>query len=175
MNEQEIIEGNKLIAAGESGAIFSEDRKYRYVLWRIWDDSKPKVMIIGLNPSTANESKNDNTITKVIKVANGNGYGGVYMCNLFGVISADPSILKTHPDPDGDNYTYLDDVFKECRRVVFAWGNFKEATDKAFRVMARFNTRPLCFKQNKNGSPKHPLYCPDSTIFTEFHETLYNP
>ena len=34
-----------------NGAEFSEGRKYRYALWRIWDSSKPLVMFIGLNPS----------------------------------------------------------------------------------------------------------------------------
>ena len=47
-------------------AILSEDRKYRYVLSRIWDESKPLVVIIGLNPSTADEKDDDNTIKKCI-------------------------------------------------------------------------------------------------------------
>ncbi len=45
-----------------SGAIISDDKKYRYQLWRIWDDSKPKILWIMLNPSTADESIDDPTI-----------------------------------------------------------------------------------------------------------------
>ena len=37
-------------------AKLSECRKYRYALWRTWDDSKPYVMFVGLNPSTADEN-----------------------------------------------------------------------------------------------------------------------
>jgi len=37
----------------ECGAVFSPCEKYRYVLWRTWDDTLPKVVFIGLNPSTA--------------------------------------------------------------------------------------------------------------------------
>ena len=46
----------------KSDALFSKDRVYRYALWRIWDLKKPKVLFIGLNPSTADEIKNDPTI-----------------------------------------------------------------------------------------------------------------
>ena len=62
-------------------AILSEDRKYRYVLSRIWDESKPLVVIIGLNPSTADEKDDDNTIKKCINFSKNWGYGGLYMLN----------------------------------------------------------------------------------------------
>lgn len=42
-------------------AIFSEDKIYRYVLIRIWDDYLPKIIFIGLNPSVADENSSDKT------------------------------------------------------------------------------------------------------------------
>ena len=57
-------------------AIFSEERNYRYVLWRIWDKTKPKAMIIGLNPSTANENADDPTIRRLKSIMRYNGFGG---------------------------------------------------------------------------------------------------
>lgn len=36
-------------------ALLSDDRRYRYVLSRTWDEAKPTVLFIGLNPSTADE------------------------------------------------------------------------------------------------------------------------
>lgn len=50
-------------------ACFTAGRKHRFWLSRVWDKTKPEVAFIGLNPSTANEDENDNTITKVIKIA----------------------------------------------------------------------------------------------------------
>jgi hypothetical protein len=108
-----------------SDAIFSEDRKYRYALWRIWDESKPKVMFIGLNPSTANETDNDNTIKKVCKIARHNGFGGAYMMNCFAYISTDPDQLKHNPMSDEWNNNMLTAMAAKCSEVVFAWGNFK--------------------------------------------------
>lgn len=157
------------------GAIFSEDRKYRYALWRIWDTALPKLQFIGLNPSKAGEYNNDNTITKLIKITRNNGFGGFYMTNLFGIISPKPEILLTDVDPIGDNDRYLTEFSPNCTRVVFAWGNFKEAyaCDKrtalsykpcrADQVISMFEDHnKWCLAKNKSGSPKHPLYCLDN-------------
>lgn len=140
----------------ESGAIFSDCRKYRYALWRIWDENKPSLVFVGLNPSTANEITDDPTIKRVRQISKNLGYGSVFMMNLFGVISADPKVLKTCSDPLGDNDKWLKEF---CTGdIVFAWGNFKEAEERAKTVAKMFpNAKALHI--NKNGSPKHPLYC----------------
>ena len=77
----------------KSGAVFSDCRKFRYALWRMWDGDKPLVMIIGLNPSTADEKVNDPTITRCISFARSWEYGGVYVTNLFGFRATAPTEL----------------------------------------------------------------------------------
>jgi hypothetical protein len=148
----------------DNGAHFSECKKHRYALWRIWDSSKPNVMVIGLNPSTANESDNDPTIKKVIKVARNNGFGGVYMMNLFSFVTAYPEQLIK--DDNSLNDTWLSNISKLCSKVVYAWGNFKiQPRDQ--EVMMMF-PEAFAFHINKNGSPKHPLYCLDITEFIRY-------
>lgn len=154
-----------------SGAEFSEDRNYRYALWRIWDKSKPLVMFIGLNPSTANETDNDPTIKSVCRIAKNNGYGGVYMMNCFPIVSTDPSAVKDFEERDEpedlENMRWLLDVSKKCSDVVFAWGNFKEVVNRAASLTGYFkNAKVLAV--NKNGSPKHPLYCKSDSKFIPY-------
>jgi hypothetical protein len=139
------------------GALFSEDRQYRYRLWRIWDEEKPLVMFIGLNPSTAAEINDDPTIRRVAKFARDWGYGGFYMMNLFAIVSADPSVLKKHPDPIGDNHVHINEVASQCHMICFVWGNFSEAKDQAKGFIRQF-PRAYCIKKNANGTPAHPLY-----------------
>jgi hypothetical protein len=160
----------KDLFGNNSDAIFSDCRRYRYALWRVWDESKPKVMFIGLNPSTANETSNDNTITKVVKIAKNNGYGGVYMTNLFAWVTAYPEELKKCNNPLGENNYWLITISGMCKDVVFAWGNFKEAQERSKEVIENFSMfiQPKCITQNKNGSPKHPLYCKDESILKLF-------
>lgn len=149
------------------GAEFSECKKYRYALWRIWDVHKPLVMFVGLNPSTANDKKNDNTITKVVKIAKNNGFGGIYMMNLFPYITAYPSELKCNEESNWLNDDWLDRIYSKCKDIVFCWGNFKEATDRADEMKFTFGSAK-CLVHNKNGSPKHPLYCKDDTVLIPF-------
>ena len=91
-----------------SDAFFSKDRIYRYALWRIWDYDLPKVLFIGLNPSTADEFKNDPTIRRCMRYSYDWGYGGYIMGNIFGYRSTDPRNLKKVKDPIGlDNDFWL--------------------------------------------------------------------
>lgn len=160
---------NNLFKDYYSGAKFSHCGKYRYVLWRIWDESKPKVMFIGLNPSTANENTNDPTINRVIGMGKKWGYGGVYMLNLFTVISANPEILLTAEDPARDADWFLKVFASCCEDIIFAWGAFPEAADRAKEVIAMFpNAKALII--NKDGSPRHPLYVPSNTV-----PVIFNP
>lgn len=161
-----------------AGAVFSEDKKYRYVLWRKWKSHLPTVAYIGLNPSTANEKENDNTIKKLIKITDNNGYGGFYMLNLFGIISSEPEILLNHPDPLGDNDDHLKRILQEVYTVVACWGCFKEAystgrAQKMLEMLKLWKTLSIgnglyCLAKTKHGNPKHPLYCRDTQEFLKF-------
>lgn len=144
------------------GACFSRDRLYRYLLWRIWDKQLPKIAFIGLNPSTADEGEDDRTIGRVIEFATTWGYGGVYMANLFGLVSKKPEMVQKHRDPVGLNQLYLEWLESKGVDIVFAWGNFKVATERAQVVIELFpNAKALVL--NQNGTPRHPLYVPGNT------------
>ena len=82
-------------------AKLSECRKYRFALWRTWDDSKPYVMFVGLNPSTADETTDDPTLTRCINYAKSWGFGGVCMANIFAYRATEPNDMKAATDPIG--------------------------------------------------------------------------
>lgn len=149
------------------GAKFSECGKYRYQLWRIWDESKPLVQLIGLNPSTANADKDDATIRRITSLCASGGFGGFYMTNIFGLISADPKALTNHPDPMGDNWEYIIAKRSGVIAVCFCWGSFKEATGHSAKIISHF-PEAMCFGINKDGAPKHPLYLKAKTHFVNF-------
>lgn len=143
----------------DSGASFSDDRKHRFALWRIWNESLPFVMFIGLNPSTANESDNDPTIRSVCRIAKNNGYGGVYMMNCFSFVSTDPKgIINNHYSLRWNDYM-LSTIAYKCQDVVFAWGNFDIVRETGRdKELCEMFPNALALQINKNGSPKHPLY-----------------
>jgi len=157
-----------LYAPSDTGAIFSNCRRFRYLLWRIWDKQKPMVMFIGLNPSTANEQYDHPTIKSVCRIAMHNGYGGVYMANCFPFISTDPAQLKIH-GASAINDLHLINYGPKCKDVVFAWGSFPIVKElgRDIQLMHWFpNAKALHI--NKNGTPKHPLYCKSTTQLVPF-------
>lgn len=145
-----------LFQQSPSGATFSECGKYRYKLWRIWNDLYPKAMCIGLNPSTANADKNDPTITNLRSILSKLGFGGFYMVNLFGYISSHPEDLLKVDDPVGYHDQYLKAIQTQCAVTIFCWGNFKQAEDRVREIVKLF-PNAKCFGYNTNGTPYHPL------------------
>lgn len=140
------------------GAEFSECGKYRYVLWRIWNEQLPKSMCIGLNPSTANSVDDDPTISNLTRILKSCGYGGLYITNLFALISSNPEDLRQCPDPVKDNDAWLNRVYNICgEEIIFCWGAFPMAEYRAKQVVRQY-PMAMCFGKNKGGSPKHPLY-----------------
>jgi hypothetical protein len=153
----------------KTDAILSDDRKYRYVLSRIWDETKPFVMIVGLNPSTADETENDPTIIRCIEFSKSWGYGGVFMLNLFAFRATKPIDMKNSIDPIGmENDSYIKKYEQLCDKVVCAWGN-----DGAYKERSRFvlsNLKePYYIKLNKSGEPAHPLYLKGDSIPIKFN------
>lgn len=156
-----------LFGTDTRGALFLNKRKYRLMLFRIWNDALPKVMFIGLNPSTANENTDDNTIKKLRKIAAHNGFGGFYMLNLFTLVSKKPEVLLNHPQPNVGNDVTMKQYSKYAQKIVFCWGAFKQAKIRCDKVIKQF-PRAWCLDRNADGSPKHPLYCLDRTTLRPF-------
>ncbi len=140
-------------------AVFSPDRKYRYALWRIWDEQKPVCMFIGLNPSTADEYADDPTIRRCESFAGSWGYGGLCMTNLFAYVSTDPHALCGAESIGLDNDTWLTYLATYSGIVVASWGDFKVARERS-EVVKKLIPNLYCLGTTKQGYPKHPLYLP---------------
>ena len=96
------------------GAI--KDDKNRYQLWRIWNNNKPLILFILLNPSTADDKNDDKTVKKLIGFTKKYDYGGFYIGNLFSYISPSPQIIKfVHNEVKNINHIKMN---KKCKKVV---------------------------------------------------------
>lgn len=155
-----------------SETIFSQCRQYRYTLWRDWSAllgcqagmASQYVQFIGLNPSTADETKDDPTIRKCVGFAKRWGYGALCMTNLFAFRATDPKVMKKHPNPSGqDNIHHLLSVSSGATLVVAAWGTHGEHMNMDLNVREKLNqigVKLNCLRKTKHGHPEHPLYVP---------------
>ena len=147
----------------KQGAIKVKGKRYR--LWRIWAKEHPLVLFLLLNPSTGDATQNDPTIKRLIFFAQSQGYGGFYLGNLYAQITPYPKELSLFDvNTEKKNKQHIKEMLSLCQDVVFAWGNHGQLP----LWLDRLVKNPLCFGQNKNGSPKHPLYLAKSTQLVPF-------
>jgi hypothetical protein len=150
---------NTVNAGAGYGAEFSGCRQYRYGLWRVWDINKPRVMFIGLNPSTADETADDPTIRRCINFAKLWGYGGLYMTNLFAFRATNPKVMMAWREPVGvDNDEALIRYRDKSALIIAAWGACELAIDRGGVVAQLLGTDLHCLGRTQSGAPRHPLY-----------------
>lgn len=150
-------------------ALISEDGKYRYSLTREWDPYKPKVLFVGLNPSTADQSLDDPTVGKCVRFAKHWGFGGLLIGNLFAIRSSSPEAIYTEEDPVGiENDKHLLKMASQAELVVACWGNHGMFKDRALEV-CNLIPHMKCLIKNKTGQPRHPLYIRLSQELMEFN------
>ena len=142
-------------------AVFSEDRRYRYLLERRVGDSPKRVLFIMLNPSKADEKYNDPTIRRCIGFAREWGFGLLHVVNLLALMSTDPRALLKADDPVGPgNDAAIRRALKVADTVVLAWGNHGLSHDKRVMQvteMACQSAQPYCLGVTMKGAPRHPL------------------
>ena len=145
-------------------AIISPCGAYRYVLWRCWDPDLPCVVFIMLNPSNADAETDDPTIRRCRSFAQSWGFGSIRIVNLYAYRSPNPRDLvplsqAVRTGPLNDSY-----IKRVCAMdnamIVAAWGAHQIAVSRVADVSMLIGNRPIyCLGENKNGTPKHPLYC----------------
>lgn len=150
-----------------STAQFSDCERYRYMLTRTWDESRPAICFLMMNPSTATEIDNDATIERCQRRAMTLGYGGIVVVNIFPYRLTDSRLLPTIPDLIGDQENAdnaIADAVSLCAITVCGWGaHNKLALPRAQAVVTMLEERGLAhklhaLKVNSDGSPQHPLY-----------------
>ena len=147
----------------DSGALFDTTGTYRYTLWRCWSPDGPQITFIMLNPSTADEAKNDPTIRRCIDFAKSWGYGVLEVVNLFAYRAAHPIALRTIENPIGaENDRYILQAVERCATLVLAWGTHGTLLDRDREVIKLITGRTAqtlyCLGVTKDGHPRHLLY-----------------
>lgn len=155
-----------------NSAVFSPCRKFRYDLWRAWKSgpflnclTHKRLVFIGLNPSTADETKNDPTVTRCVRYAQRLGFSGVHMLNLYGFRSTNPDGCRAKGDgaigPANDSRVLHTCLADTTGVVVAAWGAFPWAQERGEQVVELLTNAGVVVNAmalTRQGYPRHPLY-----------------
>ena len=144
--------------------------EYRYILGTRGADP---LICIGVNPSTAEPGKLDNTLKSVERIAAGNGYDSFIMFNVYAQRATRPDDMDRELDPrlhraNMDAFRWvLSGVGPGVAPAVWAaWGAVIEkrpylpgCVRDMVLIGEEFGARWLCAgKCSKRGHPHHPLY-----------------
>ena len=152
-------------AVVKTEAVFSEDRKHRYLLRKEWDTKKPKATIIMTNPSTADMLTMDYTTLYIMNNIVKLDFGAIDIVNLVSKMTTKLDVKNDFDlQPDTEN---IDTIFKSAEKsdkVILAWGKLgennkkiRDAQDSLLERLKRFNEK-LCVIANEKGeSGFHPL------------------
>jgi len=162
----------------EKGAAFSPCRRWRYKLWRIWSEEERLLVVVGLNPSTADEAVDDPTSWRCIDFARRWDCGGLMLLNEFAFRATKPKDMLAADDPVGPgNKDAFDDVLGNLRGrpaplVLCAWGAHGSHMDQDETVLGWLrdwpDITPMCLGLTKGGMPRHPLYMPKNATPTPY-------
>ena len=145
----------------EKRVTISDCGKYRYKLYREWDKDKGKVLFIMLNPSTADNFKDDLTTIRCVNFAKKWGYGGIMIGNIYPFRAKRPKHLRkwfnkhSYGDSIVANVSHVEEMAQQADLIVCAWGcNYPGIPSWIDEMGVDLHYLELC---KDNVTPKHPL------------------
>lgn len=153
-------------------ALFDAERKRRFLLARDWrtPGNSKTLAFVGLNPSVADENRDDPTVRKMIGFATRWGFGRIVVMNLVPIITTKPWRLPLWSGFDHENLAHLETETLAADAVCVAWGSLPRAIRinialaehraRFLEFLERHHKELLCIGITKDGSPLHPSRCP---------------
>lgn len=164
------------------GAVFSPCRTWRYALFRRWQVG-PRVTFVLLNPSTADETKDDPTIRRCMAFARSWGWCGLVIVNLFAIRSTDPRAILEFDEPVGveNDRQILRWCLAACvdgAPVVLGWGTatgllgrtIRRRGEHVYDMLQHAGILAHCLGTTQSGQPRHPLYLAGDTLLAPYQE-----
>ncbi len=162
-----------------------EDDKYRNSRFLLGREGKNKLFAVGLNPSTADNTKSDTTISKIRGVAERNGFDGFIVVDLCPLRHTKPDELPYGYD-NGLMSENIERVFgyagKQCNPVFWcAWGESIKIRNYLTECCGIFIEKDVEINAQwkrfgaltKKGHPRHPSRVRYGWKFQDFNALNY--
>ena len=156
---------------------------YRYILGTVGNNP---LITIGINPSTAEPEKMDNTMKSVERIAMGNGFDSFIMFNVYAQRATDPNQMNKEINPmlHKENMQAFQWILEKSGKkpiIWAAWGinierrkYLKECLREMINISNRYNA--VWCKVGKcsvKGHPHHPLYLKKDSRIEVFDVKTY--
>ena len=135
-------------------AVFSKDKRKRYILRMTWDEKKPKACIVMTYPSTADEYLIDQTTMLVRNNAVAQDYCSISIVNLF------CGLDNKRPESDRVNASVLADECSKADVVLIAYGRgtaHYEAKERLLEALKPYSDKLYTIADSSGQLFSHPL------------------
>lgn len=146
-------------------AIFSHCGRYRPQLTRTLPDGDGRCLWIGMNPSTADATHNDPTITRELDFTRRFGFSTYIKVNVMDYRATNPKDLLSVEIPSSIvnlSTILLEASYASC--IIAAWGSIHKSlsmySNAVENALHNRGYQLFCLGTTKDGSPRHPLYLP---------------
>lgn len=143
---------------------------YRFTLVRSIDPfNSSQITFIGLNPSTADDTEDDQTTKKLMEFTDRWGYGKYLLLNLYPYRATDHRELVNYMNEKvSQNRRLIKKALRRSDLVVPMWGRLSKIPRHLHGEVPAIEQllkphEPECFGKNQDHSPKHPLMLPYTT------------
>jgi hypothetical protein len=171
------------VSATNAVGVMSACGTYRYLLTRRLGIGNRTAAFIMLNPSTADDERDDPTIRRCISFARRWGCARLVVANLFALRTTDPAAMRKARDPVGpENQIWIEEAVKRAVAprnpsargpVVCAWGTQGRYMNQDITFLRSIEglLQPMALGLTRDGHPKHPLYVPYKVKLVPFWRT----
>lgn len=124
-----------------------------------------------LNPSRADARREDPTVRRCLGFARRDGFGALYVLNIFAWRTPFTRELRAARAPVGRlNDRYIAQAAHQADQVAIAWGAHGEYLERAAEVLKLLSVGRAvwCLGRTHGGHPRHPLYLKRSTPFEPY-------
>lgn len=147
---------NRKLKVKTVNGVYNNNQSNRSRLQVKWKSSSTKktAVAIGINPSKANDSRSDKTLTTLARFLDAYGFTEFTMLNLFQSYSTSQSGIVTSTATDFNKHTTL---FNKTDAIIIVWGlGNKYATEKskALKILKSYERKLYCIKKDD----KYPLH-----------------
>jgi len=168
---QEFEDANQSNANIERSAVIDATGVYRYWLERGFSSGQACVSFVLLNPSRADGTSDDTTVSRCMRLARAWGYQRLVIVNLFAFRTTYPSELFQAKAPVGsENDSFLLHAARESEKIVLGWGmhwSWLQRDQEVLRLLASYQLHCLGVTE-KTRQPRHPSRLAYATPLTHY-------
>ena len=145
-------------------AKFSDDKEYRYILSKEWNNKKPRAMVIMTNPSSAGELVLDLTTLYTINNLVALDYGAVDIVNIYPKVSSKLRADDVDLKEIGISDQLIVEMAEKVDSIVIAWGRIGEKSkaiekrqNELLEKLQMFKDKLFIIGDGKGNELFHPL------------------